>query len=103
MLVGNDLSIEITSPDQSWVLSIGVPAKAGAYRLAGMRENGKAMILFTGGEEAMMVRADTGELKLSEVSETYCSGSFSGKGTDATGNKYTYEGKFSRVKAFRQE
>lgn len=51
----------------------------------------------------MMVRADTGELKLSEVSETYCSGSFTGKGKDATGNKYTYEGKFSRVRAHRQE
>lgn len=66
---------------------------------------GKAMILLTGGNEGneMMARADSGELKLSEVSETYCSGSFMGKGTNATGNKYTYEGKFSRIKAFRQE
>jgi hypothetical protein len=61
--------------------------------------------LLTGGNKGneMMARADSGELKLSEVSETYCSGSFMGKGTDATGNKYTYEGKFSRIKAFRQE
>jgi hypothetical protein len=106
MLVGNDLSVEITSPDQLWVLSISVSrAKAGVYRLAGTREDGKAMILLTGGNEGneMMARADSGELKLSEVSETYCSGSFMGKGTDATGNKYTYEGKFSRIKAFRQE
>ena len=51
----------------------------------------------------MMVRANAGELKLSEVSESYCSGSFKGTGTDATGNKYTYEGKFSKVKAIRQE
>ena len=104
LLGKDDLSIEITSPDQKWVLSIGVSgAKAGVYRLAGLREKGKAMILLTGGEDAMMVRADTGELKLTEVSETYCSGSFKGTGKDATGNKYTYEGKFSRVRARRQE
>ena len=104
LLGKDDLSIEITSPDQNWVLSIGVSgAKAGVYRLAGLREEGKAMILLTGGEDAMMVRANTGELKLSEVSETYCSGSFTGKGTDATGNKYTFEGKFSRVRARRHE
>jgi hypothetical protein len=104
LLVGDDLSVELTSPDQKWVLSISVSrAKAGAYRLAGLREAGKAMILLTGGDEAMMVRADSGELKLSEVSEGYCSGSFKGTGTDATGNKYTYEGKFSRVRARRDE
>ena len=104
LLIGDDLSVELTSPDQNWILSISVSgAKEGAYRLAGLREAGKAMILLTGGDEAMMVRADSGELKLSEVSEGYCSGSFRGTGSDATGNKYTYEGKFSRVSARRQE
>ncbi len=100
----NHLSVEIMSPDQLWVVSIEVPdAKAGVYRLADMGQKGKAMVRLTGGEDAMMVRADSGELKLSEVSETYCSGSFSGKGTDAVGKKYTYEGKFSRVQVIRQD
>jgi hypothetical protein len=105
LLGKDDLAIEITSPDRKWVLSIGVSGtKAGVYRLAPLREAGKAMIILTGGDDdVMMVRAETGELKLSEVSETYCSGSFMGKGTDATGNKYTYEGKFSRIRASRQE
>jgi hypothetical protein len=100
----DDLSIELTSPDQKWVLSISVSgAKTGVYRLAALREAGKAMVLLTGGDEAMMVRAHTGELKLDEVNESYCSGSFKGTGTDATGNTYTYEGKFSRVRARRDE
>lgn len=103
-LVRDHLSVEIMSPDQIWVVSVEVPdAKAGVYRLADMGQKGKAMVRLTGGEDAMMVRADTGELKLSEVSETYCSGSFSGNGTDAVGKKYTYEGKFSKVKVIRQE
>lgn len=101
---GNDLSIDLTSPGQKWILSISVSgAKTGVYRLAALREAGKAMIILTGGDEAMMVRAHTGELKLDEVSESYCSGSFKGTGPDATGNMYTYEGKFSRVRARRQE
>lgn len=50
-----------------------------------------------------MVRAHTGELNLDELSESYCSGSFKGTGPDATGNTYTYEGQFSRVKARRDE
>jgi hypothetical protein len=101
---GDDLSIELTSPDQKWVLSISVSGvKMGVYRLAALREAGKAMIILTGGDEAMMVRAHIGELKLDEVSENYCSGSFKGTGTDATGNTYTYEGKFSRVSARRDE
>lgn len=104
LLGKDDLAIEITSPDRNWVLSVGVSGtKAGVYRLAPLREAGKAMILLTGGEDAMMLRAGTGELKLTEVSETYCSGSFTGKGTDATGNRYTYEGKFSRIRAHRQD
>ena len=105
LLGRDDLAIEITSPDRQWVLSVGVSGtKAGVYRLAPLREADKAMILLTGGEDdVMMVRTETGELKLSEVSEAYCSGSFTGKGTDATGNKYTYEGKFSRIRARRQE
>jgi hypothetical protein len=102
LLTGDDLSIELTSPDQKWVLSISVSGvKTGVYRLAALREAGKAMIILTGGGEAMMVRAHIGELKLDEVSESYCSGSFKGTGTDATGNMYTYEGKFSRVRARR--
>jgi hypothetical protein len=104
LLTEDDLSIELTSPDQKWVLSISVSGvKTGVYRLAALREAGKAMIILTGGDEAMMVRAHTGELKLDEVSESYCSGSFKGTGTDATGNTYTYEGKFSRVRARRDE
>jgi phosphate-selective porin len=98
------LSVEIMSRDNKWVLLIEVPdAKAGAYRLTGMGEKGKAMVRLTGGDDAMMVRADSGELKLSEVSETYCSGSFTGKSTDATGNKYIYEGKFSKVRVIKQD
>jgi len=102
---GDDLSIDLTSPGQKWILSISVSgAKTGVYRLAELREAGKAMIILTGGEdEPMMVRAHSGELKLDEVSESYCSGSFKGAGPDATGNTYTYEGKFSRVRARRQE
>lgn len=104
LLAGNELSIEIASPDQSWVLNISASrAKEGVYRLAPMREDGKAMIVLAGGEEDMLVRADTGELKLDEVSDRYCSGTFKGTGKDATGNKYTYEGKFSRIRATRQE
>jgi len=104
LLTGDDLSIELTSPDQKWVLSISVSGvKTGVYRLATLREAGKAMIILTGGGEAMMVRAHIGELKLDEVSESYCSGSFKGTGTDATGNMYTYEGKFSRVRVRRDK
>jgi hypothetical protein len=102
LLTGDDLSIELTSPDQKWVLSISVSGvKTGAYRLAALREAGKAMIILTGGGEAMMVRAHIGELKLDEMSESSCSGSFKGTGTDATGNTYAYEGKFSRVRVRR--
>jgi hypothetical protein len=102
---GDELAINLTSPGQKWILSITVSgAKTGVYSLAPLREAGKAMIVLTGGDdEATMVRAHTGELKLDEVSESYCSGSFKGTGPDATGNTYTYEGKFSRVKARRHE
>ena len=104
LLAGDELSIEITSPDQKWSLTITVPrAKEGAYRLAPIRENGKAMIGLAGGDDMMMVVANAGELKLDELSESYCSGSFTGTGRDSTGNKYTYEGKFSKVRARRQE
>lgn len=103
LLVDNDLSIEIISPGQNWVLSLSSPAKTGSYRLAAMREKVKAMIVLTGGEEARLARANTGALKLNEVSEAYCSGSFTGSGTDATGNKYIYEGKFSGIRATRQK
>jgi hypothetical protein len=61
------------------------------------------MIILTGGDEAMMVRAHNGELQLDEVSESYCSGSFKATGNDATGKTYTYEGKFSNVRARRDE
>jgi len=101
---GNDLSIDLTSPGQKWILSISVSgAKTGVYRLAALREPGKAMIILTGGDEAMMVRAHTGELNLDELSESHCSGSFKGTGTYATGNAYTFEGRFSRVRARRDE
>lgn len=104
LLTRDDLAIELTSPDQKWVLSISVSGvKTGVYPLAALREAGKAMIILTGGDEAMMVRAHIGELKLDEVNENYCSGSFKGTGTDATGNTYTYEGKFSRVRTRREE
>jgi len=101
-LVRDHLSVEIMSPDQKWVLSVEVPdAKAGVYRLTTKKEDGKAMILLMGDDR--MLKPSTGELKLTEVSETHCSGSFMGLGTDPTGYKYSYEGKFSRVKVIRQE
>lgn len=106
LLTGKDLSIELSSPDRKWDLMISVSgAKVGAYPLADVAKNGKAAIRLTGGEDdnLMMTRADNGELKLDELSETSCSGSFKGTGSDATGNKYTYEGRFSRIKAFRQD
>jgi len=59
------------------------------------------MIILTGDDR--MLKPDTGELKLNEMSETYCSGSFTGTGTDWTDNKYSYEGRFSRVRVIRQE
>ncbi|HEX6189730.1 MAG TPA: hypothetical protein VFZ40_16765 [Pyrinomonadaceae bacterium] len=100
----DDLSIDLTSPGQKWVLSISVSgAKTGVYSLANLRESGRAMIVLTGGDEPMMAAAHTGELKLDEMSESYCSGSFKGRGTDGAGNTYTYDGKFSRVKARRHE
>jgi hypothetical protein len=101
-LVQDHLSVEIMSRDNKWVLMIEVPeAKEGTYRLADKKETGNAMIILTGDDR--MLKPNTGELKLNEMSETYCSGSFTGTGTDWTGNKYSYEGRFSRVKVIRQE
>ena len=90
------------SPDNKWVFSVEVPgAKAGAYGLTSENKAGKAMIRLMGDD--VMVRADTGQLKLTEVSDTYCSGSFNGTSTDLTGNKYSYEGNFSRVRVVKQD
>src|SRR5688572_644615 len=42
LLTRDDLSIELISPDQKWVLSISVSGvKTGVYRLAALREAGK--------------------------------------------------------------
>ncbi len=96
------LSIELMSLDNKWDLTIEVPeAKEGTFRLADEKETGDAIILLTGDDR--FLKPDTGELKLDQMSETYCSGSFTGTGTDWTGNKYSYEGKFSRVKVIRQD
>ena len=101
-LVKDHLSIEITSPDNKWVLTIDVPgAKAGVFPLSGAKEAGKATIILLGDD--LFVRASAGELKLNEASESFCSGTFTGTGTDTMGNKYSYEGKFSRVKVIREE
>ncbi|MCA1625444.1 MAG: hypothetical protein LC768_09730 [Acidobacteria bacterium] len=101
-LVKDHLSIEITSPDNKWVLTIDVPgAKAGVFPLSGAKEAGKSTIILLGDD--LFVRASAGELKLNEVSESFCSGTFTGTGTDTMGNKYSYEGKFSRVKVIREE
>lgn len=101
-LVKDHLSIEIRSPDNKWVLTIDVPgAKAGVFPLSGAKEAGKATIILLGDD--LFVRASAGELKLNEASESFCSGTFTGTGTDTMGNKYSYEGKFSRVKVIREE
>ncbi len=101
-LVKDHLSIEIMSPDNKWVLTIDVPgAKAGVFPLSGAKEAGKATIILLGDD--LFVRVSAGELKLNEASESFCSGTFTGTGTDTMGNKYSYEGKFSRVKVIREE
>ena len=100
IVTDDDLSIEISDADRKTHLSISVSGtKAGTYRLADTYQTGKAMLLLTGGDDAMMLRPDTGELTLDEVNDNHFSGSFTGKVTDATGKKYVYEGKFSKVRA----
>jgi len=63
-------------------------AKPGEARLNFMTEGPPALI---------PAKGEVGEVNLDEFSETSCSGSFNGTGTDIKGARFEIEGRFSKL------
>jgi hypothetical protein len=97
---GKLIQMYLASPDNKHVLMIDIQgSKTGFYPLPTQYEAAKAgearLNFMTEGPPALIPAK--GEVKLDEFSETSCSGSFTGTGTDIKGAKFTIEGSFSNL------
>ncbi len=103
---GKLIQMYLASPDNKHVLSIDIQgSKAGVYPLPTQYETAKAgearLNFMTEAPPALI--PGKGEVKLNEFSETSCSGSFAGTGTDIKGAKFSIEGSFSKLAVKRHE
>jgi carbon monoxide dehydrogenase subunit G len=88
------LTVELNSPDDDYSVVIEVAgAKVGTVPVVAAASPGNARLTATGPTMMLGARADAGELKIDELTNTSCSGSFKAK----RGTKYTFEGKFSKI------
>lgn len=97
---GKLIQMYLASPDNKHVLTVDIQgSKAGVYPLATQYEPaklGEARLNFMTEAPPALIPAK-GEVKLDEFSETSCSGSFTGTGTDIKGAKFTIDGTFSKL------
>jgi hypothetical protein len=103
---GKLVQMYLASPDNRHVLNVDIQAsKTGVYPLATQYEpakTGEARLNFMTEMPPALIPAK-GEVKLDEFSETSCSGSFIGTGTDIKGAKFTISGNFSKLAIKRNE
>ncbi len=102
---GNLIQIILASPDNQHVLTIDIQAaQAGTYPLAPQYEAakpGQSRLNFLTEAPPALIPA-VGEVKLSEFTEQFCSGSFTGTGTDIEGATFSIEGSFSKLVVTKQ-
>jgi hypothetical protein len=101
LIDGDNLTIMLYSPDDKHILTIeSQTVTAGAYPFVdqnGGPQQGQArMDLMTPAAPVVLI-ANGGELRLDEVSEKSCSGSFKGTGTDVKGGTFSVVGSFSKM------
>jgi hypothetical protein len=103
---GKLLQMYLASPDNKHVLTIDIEgSKTGVYPLPTQYEAakpGEARLNFMTEAPPALIPGK-GEVKLDEFSETSCSGSFTGTGTDINGAKFTIEGSFSKLVVKKHE
>ena len=103
---GKLIQMYLASPDNKNVLTVDIQgARAGVYPLATQYEAaklGEARLNFMTEAPPALIPAK-GEVKLDEFSETSCSGSFTGTGTDIKGAKFSIEGSFSKLVAKKHQ
>jgi len=97
---GSLIQIILASPDNQHVLTIDIrAAQAGTYPLAPQYEApkaGQSRLDFLTVVPPALIPA-VGEVKLSEFTEQFCSGSFTGTGTDIKGATFSIDGSFSKL------
>lgn len=97
---GDLVQIILASPDNQHVLTIDIQAaQAGTYPLAPQYDApkaGQARLNFLTAAPPALIPA-VGEVTLSEFTEQFCSGSFTGTGTDIKGDTFSIEGNFSKL------
>jgi hypothetical protein len=103
---GKLIEMYLASPDNKHVLTIDIEgSKTGVYPLPAQYETAKAgearLNFMTEAPPALI--PGKGEVKLNEFSETSCSGSFAGTGTDIKGAKFSIEGSFSKLVVKKHE
>src|SRR5712692_7887369 len=103
---GKLIQMYLASPDNKHVLTIDIQgSKAGVYPLPTQYETAKAgearLNFMTEAPPALI--PGKGEVKLNEFSETSCSGSFAGTGTDIKGANFSIEGSFSKLVVKKHE
>ena len=102
MYDGDSIMVFLGSPDNKQHLTVTLQAtKAGAYPLApedaAPKQNEAKLEFISENADPPVLVASKGELKLDKLDEKYCSGSFTGSGTDIRGVMFTLEGSFSNM------
>jgi hypothetical protein len=103
---GKAVTMFLNSPDNKNILTVDVRASAaGVYPLAdrfGADKPGEARLNFMT-DGAPVLAPIIGEVRLDEFSDTSCSGSLSGSGTDIKGTSFSIEGTFSKLRVKRSK
>jgi hypothetical protein len=102
MYDGASVMIFLGSPDNKQHLTVTLEAaKAGAYPLApeeaAPKQNEAKLEFISENADPPVLIASKGELNLDKLDDKYCSGSFTGAGTDIRGVMFTLEGSFSNM------
>lgn len=91
------LSIEFNSPDRRHSLMVEIEnAQTGSFPITNMTQNNKAVLNFMSDDLPSMLSPNSGNLKISEMTETRCSGTFLGN-LERDGNRFTVEGSFENI------
>ena len=104
LLDGESIQLILSSPDNKHVLMIDVQGtKAGVYPSPTQSEAakpGEARLNFMTVEPPTLI-PDKGQTKLTELTDEYCSGTFTATGTDINGAKFSIEGSFSKLQVMK--
>lgn len=98
-LVEEELMIGLDSPDGkvNFIVYVG-GASPGAYPLGVEQGAGKAWIhLMSDALPRPSFDTEKGELKLTELSDKYCSGTLTASRTESNGDRYKIEASFSKI------